>query len=148
MLPSAVVATTAFTPSAIAITPCDLVQSFVSVSRSFVTDALSIGETAGFAADEGATLHLDAVSGTPSAVTLDGGTFELGAVPAEKAWELSELHLKHGAKVRLPADGILRVHDVFIDGVKQTSTVFGPSDAAWVLSGKVITRGGTLFMLH
>ena len=110
--------------------------------------ALTIGEAVGFAADEGATIHLDSVSGTPSAVTLDGGTFELGAVPTEKAWAFSALYLKHGAKVRLPVGGILRVHDVFIDGVKQSGTVFSPGDAAWVLSGKVITRGGTLFMLH
>ena len=43
--PSAAVATAASTPSATAITPCALVQSFVSLARSFVTEALSIGAT-------------------------------------------------------------------------------------------------------
>jgi hypothetical protein len=110
--------------------------------------ALSIGETAGFAAGDGATIHLDAVSGTPSTVTLDGGTFELGAVPANKSWAFAELHLKHGAQVRLPSGGSLRVHDVFVDGVKQTTSVFEAGETAWLLAGKVITREGTVFILR
>ena len=110
--------------------------------------ALSIGETAGFAADDGATIHLDAVSGTPSAVALDGGTFELGALPENKSWAFAELRLTHGAKVCLPSGGSLRVHDVYLDGVKQTSAVFEAGDAPWLLSGKVVTREGTVFLLR
>ena len=110
--------------------------------------ALSIGETAGFASDDGATIHLDAVSGTPSAVALDGGTFELGALPENKSWAFAELRLTHGAKVRLPSGGSLRVHDVYLDGVKQTSAVFEAGDAPWLLSGKVVTREGTVFLLR
>ena len=110
--------------------------------------ALTIGETVGFAADEGATINLDAVSGTPSTVTLDGGTFELGALPENKSWAFAELRLTHGAKVRLPSGGSLRVHDVYLDGVKQTSTVFEAGDAPWLLSGKVVTREGTVFLLR
>lgn len=110
--------------------------------------ALSIGETAGFAADDGATIKLDSVSGVPSSVTLDGGTFELGALPENKSWAFAELRLTHGAKVRLPSGGSLRVHDVYLDGVKQTSTVFESGDAPWLLSGKVVTREGTVFLLR
>ena len=109
---------------------------------------LSIGETAGFAADDGATIHLDAVSGTPSSVALDGGTFELGTLPENKSWAFAELRLTHGAKVRLPSGGSLRVHDVYLDGVKLQSKVFVAGDAPWLLSGKVVTREGTLFLLH
>ena len=109
---------------------------------------LSIGETAGFAADDGATIHLDAVSGTPSTVALDGGTFELGTLPENKSWAFAELRLTHGAKVRLPSGGSLRVHDVYLDGVKLQSKVFEAGDAPWLLSGKVVTREGTVFLLR
>ena len=110
--------------------------------------ALSIGETAGFAADDGATIKLDSVSGVPSSVALDGGTFELGALPENKSWAFAELRLTHGAKVRLPSGGSLRVHDVYLDGEKQTSIVFEAGDAPWLLSGKVVTREGTVFLLR
>ena len=50
--------------------------------------------------------------------------------------------------MRLPSGGSLRVHDVYLDGVKQTSTVFEAGDTPWLLSGKVVTREGTVFLLR
>ena len=69
-------------------------------------------------------------------------------MPANKSWAFAELHLKHGAQVRLPSGGSLRVHDVYLDGEKQTSSVFEAGDAPWLLSGKGVTREGTVFILR
>ena len=50
--------------------------------------------------------------------------------------------------MRLPSGGSLRVHDVYLDGVKLQSKVFVAGDAPWLLSGKVVTREGTVFLLR
>ena len=110
--------------------------------------ALTIGETVGFAADEGATIRLDTVTGEPKRVNLSGGTFELAGLPDRKDWAGAELHLSEGAQLKLPASGVLRVHDVYLDGVRLTDSVFKPESASWMASGTVVTRAGTVFILR
>ena len=69
-------------------------------------------------------------------------------MPANKSWAFAELHLKHGAQVRLTSGSSLRVHDVYLDGEKQTTSVFEAGNTAWLLAGKVVTREGTVFILR
>ena len=120
----------------------------VAQSAVLSVGTLTIGETASFEAEEGTAIRLDAVVGEPKQVNLAGGTFELTGLPDRKDWAGAELHLSEGARVKLPANGVLRVHDVYLDGVKQSDTLFAPDNASWVLSGKVVTRAGTILILR
>lgn len=121
-----------------------------NASATLRTGTLTLGAGATLAGDAEATVAPDVLAGDLSALRVDGTVLALPAME-KSTFEKTDVYLTNGAKLRVGATGLLRVHNVYVDGVKQEGGVFRAASVSWLDSasaGGIVTRMGSVVVFR